>query len=262
MKSKKNFSPEIRCYESLSDDFEATKNQGFRLEGNYEWIYDKSFPKKIFSSLLYALAWSFGALYCKLFLHVKIKKSKAIKDFKGQGFFLYGNHTQPVGDVFIPALVCGTKHIYTICSPSNLGLAIIGKLLPIIAALPIPDKASQLSDFKAAVFKRIEEEKCVVIYPEAHVWEYFTEIRPFSSASFYFPCKSLTPCFCMTTTYQQRRHGTKPKATVYIDGPFYPDERLKKKQRQEKLKNEMSECMKKRSQRSNYEYIVYKEKRK
>ena len=70
--------------------------------------------------------------------------------------------------------------------------------------------------------------KCVVIYPEAHVWKYYTKIRPYPSTSFKFPVHCNVPAFCMTTTYYKRKLGKKPGIVVYIDGPFMLDNNLTK----------------------------------
>ena len=64
----------------------------------------------------------------------------------------------------------------------------------------------------------------------------------------------------MTTTYQKRKWGKKPKITIYVDGPFYAEEGLSKKQQREKLRDTVYGVMKDRSQNSNYDYMIYKPK--
>ena len=117
-----------------------------------------------------------------------------------------------------------------------------------------------MKDFIKAVKQRADEKNCIVIYPEAHVWPYYTEIRPFPTTSFKFPVEANAKSFTLTTTYQKRKWGKKPKITVYVDGPFEIDEKLSKKENQEKLCNEIYECMKNRSKESTYEYIEYRRK--
>ena len=101
------------------------------------------------------------------------------------------------------------------------------------------------------------EKKCVVIYPEAHVWPYYTGIRPFPASSFRFPVECGAPVFVMTTTYQKRKTGRTPKAKIYVDGPFWPDDSLKKKERQQHLRDQVYACMTERSKNSTYDYIRY-----
>ncbi len=247
----------IYYYKSFEDDFIESKNQDYKLKENYKWI-NNSIWYQICSKILYVLAYIFGLIYNKFILHVKIENKKILKPYKKQGYFLFGNHTQPLGDVFIPTQVCGTKRIYGVVSQANLGVAGIGKLLPMLGALPIPDSIKDTKKLYEAIEKRIEQKKCVVIYPEAHVWEYYTKIRPFPKTSFKFPISCNAPSFCMTTTYYKRKFGKKPRIKVYVDGPFIIDTKLTKKENEEKIHKEIYECMINRSKNSTYEYIEYK----
>ena len=117
-----------------------------------------------------------------------------------------------------------------------------------------------MKSFLSAVGKRASGKNCVVIYPEAHVWPYYTGIRPFEDTSLRFPCELDKPAFAMTVTYQKRRFGSRPKATIYLDGPFYPDKSLSLKQRRAELCNQVRSAMEERSKLSTYEYIRYVKK--
>lgn len=249
----------VNYYQTYEDDFVQSQEQDYKLPKDYKWIHE-NLVYKICSKILYKIAYILSLIYCRLFLHIKIKNAEILKKYKDEGYFLYGNHTQPVGDVFTPAHICKEKRIYVIANSSNLKVKIIGGLLPILGILPIPSSAGQMKEFMKAVKQRAEEENCVVVYPEAHVWPYYTKIRPFSAVSFKFPVEMKLKTFAATTTYQRRKLGKKPKITVYVDGPFEIDENLSKKENQEKLAKEIYECMEKRSKESTYEYIEYRRK--
>ncbi len=250
MKNKK-----ILYYESLQDDF-FDDGKEHKLHEGYKWVRC-DFLSRFLSLFIYALALFFSNIYCRLFLHIKIVGAKKVRKEK-QGFFLYGNHTQPVGDVFNPALACFPKRIYTVVSAANMDLAVIGKVLTYLGALPIPDTISGMREFQKAIEYRINTGHPVIIYPEAHVWEYYTGIRPFGATSFKYPVNLDAPVYCMTTTYQKRKFGKRPKAVIYIDGPFKAEG--SKKEKAEKLCKNVYECMKHRSNQSNCEYIEYREK--
>ena len=51
--------------------------------------------------------------------------------------------------------------------------------------------------------------------------------------------------------------GKKVKIVAYIDGPFFPDEGLNAKEKQENLRNKIYDCMVERSKNSNIEVIKY-----
>lgn len=253
-KTKKN---KIYYYKSYNDDLMQSKDQNYKLKENYKWI-NNNIIYRLCSSIMYFLAYIVGIFYCKFILNVKIKNRKVLEKYKKQGYFLYGNHTQPIGDVFIPAYVCKNKRIYTVVSKSNLGVSVVGPLLPMLGALPIPDSIKNTKRLCDAITKRIKQKKCVVIYPEAHVWPYYTKIRPFSTSAFKFAVNCNVASFSMTTTYYKRKFGKKPGIIVYIDGPFISDDTLSKKENEEKICNEIYTCMTNRSKNSTYEYIKYK----
>jgi len=129
-----------------------------------------------------------------------------------------------------------------------------------LGALPIPNSIKNMKEFIQAIETRINQKKCVVIYPESHVWPYYTKIRPFNDGAFKFQVNQNVPAFCITTTYYKRKYGKKPGIKVFVDGPFMADETLNKKEQVEKLSREIHECMNRRSKKSNYEYIKYKYK--
>ena len=247
----------IYYYKSYDDDIVETKNQDYKLKENYKWI-NNNILHRIGSAIIYFIAYVCGAIYCKFGLHVKVKNRKVLRKYRKQGYFIYGNHTQPVGDVFIPAFVANDKRIYVVVSPANYGIPVIGPLLPMLGALPISDSIKDIKKLKEAIAKRIEQKKCIIIYPEAHVWPYYTKIRPFKKSSFKFPIQCNAPVFAMTTTYYKRKFGKKPGIVVYIDGPFIPNSSLTKKENEEKIYNEIYQSMINRSKNSTYEYIKYK----
>lgn len=251
MKEKK-----IRYYTSFTDDFEESANQSYILPEDYKWVRT-DIGSKIASALIYALAVIFSSVYCKFFLHMKVGDRSVLKGIKG-GFFIYGNHTQPVGDVFIPALCVFPKRIYTVVSTANYGIPVIGKILPFLGALPVVNSLHGIKELNKAIGYRIERGNPIVIYPEAHVWEYYTDIRPFPDTSFKFPVKFDKPAFAMTVTYKKSKLFKRPIMEVFLDGPFY-GKGATAKERAENLRNEIFSVMKSRSQNSNAVYIEYNE---
>jgi 1-acyl-sn-glycerol-3-phosphate acyltransferase len=247
---------EIRYFKSYEDDCVKSKNQSCQLPEGYSWIHDGIFYCVI-SWCLYLLTALFAFPYCRLVLHAKIENRSVLRHGADTGCFLFGNHTQPIGDAFLPIWALAPKRAYVVVSPANLGIPVLGPLLPLLGALPLPDSVSGLKALYQAVRLHVENRNCVGFYPEAHVWPWYTGIRPFSAASFGFPVECGAPSFCMTTTYQKRKRGKKPGITVYLDGPFYPDRSLSRVKQKEKLRGEILNCMKRRSRNSTHSYIRY-----
>lgn len=242
-------------YESYTEDVVTSVGQQYCLPEDYCWLKEsRSYAVK--SKIAYGAGLIFASIYCPLVLHVKVKGRKKLP--KDGSFYLYGNHTQPVGDAFIPAWVCRGKRLYVPVSPANLGIPVIGRLLPYLGGLPVPADKKQLKQFLQALKARTESGNAIVIYPEAHVWPYYTKIRPFDSSSFSYPVQWNCPVYSMTSTYQKRKMGETPRITVYVDGPFWPDPLLKsKKEQKENLREQVEHTMRERSRESTYEYYQY-----
>jgi len=257
----------IFYYESTEDDPIQTKEQEkthnkVELEDGYVFIKRNPFVI-IYEKVLYFGFKLFARWYAKFYLHMTIKNRQVLKKAKGSGYVIYANHTNPFHDAFSPALVAD-RHIYTICSPANLHIPGIGKFLPALGALPLGKNPEQKAAFNKAVDTRLKQKKCLVIYPEAHVWPYYTGIRKFPAGdrSFKYPARNLLPIFTMTTTYQKsRKKGqARPDMTVYLDGPFYPDPKKTEDENRAILAEKAYESMLKYSKRSNYEYFQYRKK--
>ena len=244
-------------YTSFEDDLVDSTNQDYKLKDNYKWVHKNPFYV-FFAWLLYIfLTIPVGLVYTKLILRVKYKNRKVLRKSKLKGYFLYSNHTQAFGDVVMPAIAALPKRIYTVVSPANFALPVIGRILTMIGALPTPNSINGFKQFRAAYTRRIRMGHPVIIYPDAHLWPYYTKIRPFKDTSFRFPVELKTAAYVQTVTYQKRRFSDKAKITIYYDGPFYPDETLSTKEAQKKLHDEIYNTMLERAKNSNYEYYNY-----
>jgi len=221
-----------------------------------EYKYHISNPLyKIFSYLSYfGMAFPMAFAY-KLFKNVKFIDIDKLKN-QNTGFFVYANHTNKYGDAFLPHLICHKKP-YTVVNSANLNIVFWGKFLKMWGALPIPSTINATKNFNDTIEKQIKNGHPILIYPEAHLWPYYTKIRNFTASSFRFPVKLNKPVFVFTTVYKVKKYGKKPKIEIYIDGPIYPNSSLNPKDAQQELRNNVYNTMLMRSKNSNYEYVKY-----
>lgn len=189
---------------------------------------------------------------------MKFYGREKLKKAKGKGYLIYANHTNPFHDVFGPG-IAADRRIFTIISPVNLKLPGIGKILPAIGGIPLGTSTKTKKGFHDAVDKRLRQGNCMVIYPEAHVWPYATKIRKFPAGnrSFMYATRNNLPIFTMTTTYHRRKKGDLPRMEVYLDGPFYPDEKKTEEENRTDLARKAYDSMVKYSKKSSYEYFKY-----
>ncbi len=246
----------VKRYRAYTDDFVESKDQDKRLSEDYKWLHKNIFYRAG-ALIIYGLALLFAFFYTRIGLHIRVENRQVFQQCRDTGYFLYGNHTQPVGDAFAPTRYTFPRRIYMMMSPANLGIPVLGRILPILGGMPIPDTMDGMKEFLEAVRYRIEHKRGIVIYPEAHLWPWCNFVRPYPDTSFRYPVMYKVPAFCMTTTYQKRRFGKKPRITTYLDGPFYPHPELGMKEARKQLHDEIYECMQKRSQNSTYAYVKY-----
>ncbi|WP_125591174.1 hypothetical protein [Companilactobacillus jidongensis] len=241
-------------YNTENEDVVFSKNQNFDLPDNFEW---NSKTTTIFSRLTVDIAKIIGYVY-RYQKHVVYRDETTMNLNDSNGCFVYSNHTQTFGDVFLPFNYAKNHKLTILVSPSNLGIPIIGTMIPSAGGLIIPSKISQMKKFKVELNKRINDNQTIFIYPEQHVWPYCTTIRPLNFAAFHYPAANNTSVYCFTTTYQKRKYSKKPKITIFIDGPFLAPECMNRKEKQRFYQTTIESCMKRRASFSTYEYVKYR----
>lgn len=243
--------------DELNDEFSTAVIEPKKIDEHY--VYDRHGWLRACTRFFWyrMIATPLAFLYVKLSLHQRSVGREKLKPFLKQGVYLYGNHTQAVGDPLTPNVFCFPKRVSFIVHPNNVSMPLLGRINPSLGAIPLPDTREAYRNFNACISGRIEKGHAVTIYPEAHIWPYYTHIRPFPDGSFGYPCKDGSPVFCFVNTYQKRGKRKKPRMVTYIDGPFYPDMELSLKQRRKKLRDEVYSTMCKRAENSNVEVIKY-----
>lgn len=123
---KKIENKKVFYYKKYTDDFIESKNQNYKIDDNYKWIHKNIFYNAC-SWIIWQIASFLGFIYYKLILKIKIENNEILKKYKKQGYFIYGNHTQPVGDAIMPRYVIN-KRFNTIAGEANLGIPVIRKV--------------------------------------------------------------------------------------------------------------------------------------
>lgn len=254
----------IYYYDEINNDFAGTKIEQKPIDNSFNYIRDKNIFWRLCSFVLYyIIAKPLIFLINKIWNGSTVKNRKVLKLInKKQGFFLYGNHTNILSDAFQPSLIKYTKRFYIIVNPDCTSIPGIQNIVMMLGAIPLASTMSSKINFLKCVKKRIADGHCVTIYPEAHIWPFYTKLRDFSPDTCHYPVKLNVPTFTMTTCYQKHRgilsFIKRPKTVSYIDGPFFPDSSLPPKEAALKLSEEMKTAMRERLDKySNYNYIEY-----
>lgn len=271
----------------LTDEFSSAVITPKKIDGNYKYDRDRIGGRLLHFFFYRIIAIPTAFFYLHLSHHHKIVGREKIKAFIAEAkndehrrrreqkalcraqkqsaaaavspraCFIYGNHTQATADALIPTFITHPANAYVIVHPNNVSMPVLGRITPYIGALPLPDDIAASRNFRTIIDKRVREGSPIFIYPEAHIWPYYTGIRPFPDDSFYYPIKYNVPVFCFTNTYKRRGNG-KPQIVTYVDGPFYPDGELPLKDRRRELRDRVYDCMKQRSLESDVVWIEYR----
>jgi len=244
------------------DEFSTANIKAKKIDKDYVYISKNPFWHVTRFIAYRLIATPIAFIYSKLVLGQRVKNKKALRPYRKKGYFLYVNHTQQIGDAFMPNVALFPKSVYMIVHPDNVSMPVLGRVTPYLGAIPTPTTISAMRNFRNAVEKRVLQGKCITVYPEAHIWPYYTGIRSFPATSFSFPADFDEPCFTMTNTYKKRKLFKKPRVVSYIDGPFFPSPDVPKRERAEELRGRIYQKMKERSSLSDCEYIRYLPKEK
>ena len=258
----KNKERVIYYQDELNDEFSGQKIEPIKIDQNYDYLRQGFFKRLDKNFWYWCVSYPVVSIHAKCKFHWQVKNKKLLKQAKKQAFFLYGNHTQAFTDAYMPMLLNAPRKAYVIVNPENVSIRGLGWLIKKVGALPLANDLGGTRNFVKAIDTLVEKKQVIAIYPEAHIWPYYTKIRPFKDTSFRYPVKYNVPAYVFTNTYQKRKHGKAPKLVTYIDGPFYPDQTLPLKNCISHLRDRVYNTMVERSKNSNVEVIKYVQKQK
>jgi 1-acyl-sn-glycerol-3-phosphate acyltransferase len=244
--------------DALNDEFSGIPPKNFYIPKDYVYIHKNIFYRFVTFIVYRLIMTPIAFFHNKFALHQKIVNRKALKISRKKGYFVYGNHTQQLGGAYTPNMVCFPKKVYVVVSPDNLAVKGLKTILEMSGAIPLPSTLEGMGKMMEAMEKRCVQGHVICIYPEAHIWPYCTEIRPFKSVSFKYPARFGAPVYAFTDTYKKRRFGSKPRIVTFVDGPFYADPKLSLNEQAQSLRDQVYNAMVSRAKKeSTYTIINY-----
>lgn len=254
-------------------EYSSLENDDFAGNNITRTVVDESFPfirkgliwRIAGFAVYYIVALPLVFLMCKVSFGLRIKNRRAVRKVRKTGYFLYGNHTH-FTDAYTAPLVAFPKKAFIIANPDAVSIPGLRAVVMMLGCIPIPTVRKAMPKFVEAVETRIKEGNAVAVYPEAHIWPFYTKIRPFSANSFHYQAKLNVPCVPMTMTYRNRRlfgliKLNKPGMTLHIGEPIMPDESLPERERRQQLRDKVLAFMQKTAaENEQYEHILYVKK--
>lgn len=236
-------------------DLKLDKNYNFSRGNKFHRFLDKSLYFLIVLPILRTLTYFKG---------IKVKGKENVKEFKkmckkqNKGGFIYANHVTN-SDVFqIQTRIIPSKYSNIVGFPNMSKKKYLLPLLKALGYLPLGnDFLSQKKLIKEMEF-RLNLKENIIIFPEAHIWPYYTNIRPFLDSSFYYPSKFNSPILPIRTLFTKRKFGKKPRRIIVIGKPIIPNPKFDLKENKTYLRDYVYQNMLKLSEGYEIkEYIKY-----
>lgn len=224
--------------DELNDDFAFNKIEVKKSNKPFKYVHNRILWRfgEFLAYYVIAKPLIFGLNKCTF--HQRIRNKYLLKRCKHKGYFIYCNHTQGMADAFTPNLL-SAKRNYIVVSRETVSIPGLKGIVTMLGAIPVYSDIKEVDSFEQCIEKRIRQGRSVAIYPEAHIWPYYTKIRPFKKDSFRYPVDLKAPVYVITNTWQKRRFGKKAKLVSYLSGPIYPDETMSRSEAMEDLKEKV-----------------------
>ncbi len=255
---------EVIYYEDeLNDDFAGNGISKCEVTESYKFLHTgiiwRFFAFIVYYIIAYPLVWFFE----RVIMRVKFVNGSAVRRFNGGPVFLYGNHTGWI-DAFTPNVISlpGRRN-RIIVSPDTVSIKGLRTVVEMMGALPVPTTLRAMPKFREAV-EYYHGRDNITVFPEAHIWPYFTGVRNFADTSFAYPAKAGCPVFAFFTAYTEPRGFLsflrKANMTVYVSDPIYPEAGLSEREARRDLRDKVYAFMKDASRNSTYAVKIYKHK--
>lgn len=225
----------------VHDDFAGTHIETNAIGGEYRYTHGRAWHW-IANVLYYPIALPLVWLLHRVIFGIRFINRGARKKVKGP-CFLYGNHTG-IFDAYTPALLSCPRRAAILAGADAFSIRGVRTIVQMLGGIAIPNQVSGMKHFMEAVSDEFRKGHDIAIFPEAHIWPYYTGVRPFPATSFAYPVKMNVPVIAFFAAYSEPRRidrllGRKAAIRIYLSGPICPDTSLPYKKAQQKLRDEV-----------------------
>lgn len=250
-------------YSDLTEDFAGTNIKTKEVDSSFPYIRNGLLFRAAAFLLYYVVALPLVSIYIYLVNGTKIVNRKALRRVHG-ACFLYGNHTH-WSDSFLVHVVAAPKRTYILANPDAVSIKGLKNIVLMLGTIPVPTNLGCFRTFVDALETRSKQGACIAVYPEAHIWPYYTGIRQFPESSFKYPVKFGVPVVAMVTTFRKRtgllRWIKTPARTIILSDPIYAKDGMSARETQQYFHEQVYEFMKSHAEQpENYAYMQYVKK--
>ena len=259
MQSKKKSKKTVYYSDEHGDDFAKFDIEAKKIEKDFKYEHKNPIWNFFAFIAYYLIAFPLVWFFERVLLRIRFVNKKSSRKV-GHCFF-YGNHIGFI-DAFTPNLISFPRRNMIVVGPETVSIKGLKTVVQWLGALPVPSDISTLIRFKHALLKNEEKKHNITIYPEAHIWPYFTGVRDFPDTSFAYPVETNTPVIAFFTAFSEPRGFLscfrKANITVFVSDPIYPDASLSKRDARRDLRDRVYAFMKVHSEKySTYAAVEY-----
>lgn len=170
------------------------------------------------------------------------------KNLRKKGFIISCNHVHWFDDLSIGTNLFVWRKVYFTTLDQNIRRPMVGFFLRSLGGIPIPaESLSGMKKFNYDISYLLQKGKPVMYNPEASLWLFYREIRPFKRGAFTMAVKNNVPVVPFVVLFKRKpKKNGKFKHKMYfaICNPVYPDKSLPERQRADKMLSEVYETTK------------------
>ncbi|MBQ0008675.1 MAG: 1-acyl-sn-glycerol-3-phosphate acyltransferase [Firmicutes bacterium] len=250
----------IYWHDELHDDFDQILSKRPPLKPGYNFIRNNHFANFFGNILYYGIALPILAVFSYL-TGMKVKGRKNLKAVKKTGAIIYSNHVSVPDTYKMASPVCFGKRVNILGYTDSLTVPVLKNVVRQLGFLPLPlgpdpeNKAALIEAMRYYVHKK---HQFVLIYPEAHIWPYYTKIRNFKVQTMKYPAILDAPVLPIVTCWRKVWWCKRPKQTVKIGTAIWPKLELTQDENIQYLYDECLSQMRALSEsEKQFEYIKY-----
>lgn len=222
------------------------------IDENYNFI-NKNIFFKMFSRMFRRAGIMILGPFIKHRYKLQIVGKENIKLVKHKGVIVTINHVHNFDHVLVGTRILNHRKCYFITLQDNINMPFVGFLLRALGGIPVPNKRSALPYFENCISTLLKKKKAIFISPEASLWPYYRDIRPFKKGAFRFAVKNDVPILPIVISFRRKlkkrsmftgKEKFKYYFTVHVGKPLYYNKEINDKQATIDLMNETYEYYK------------------
>lgn len=218
----------------------------YRVDERYRFVNRNIFFRLGSALLFYVIAVPLLDIVSRLFFGLKITGKKNMRYLKG-GAVTVTNHVHMLDSPMVACTLFPRKPFFATLK-SNFEIPVVRRLVRLLGGVPIPESPKALHAFMESMRVQLEKGRIVHFYPEASLWPWHDELRPFRNGAFHLAVKSGVPVLPMVFTFRQpgklmSRLRKKPLITLRIGAPEYPVQAGTERSRVLQIRSAVQEAM-------------------